>query len=136
MPYELPSWSFIVWKGISRTASGFLYWSWNNIFGNTLCCEAFVADDFQTTAWKRNRADLSTASLTYCVKYLLQNGLSILHEKEGSISRFFLIYYSLMTYLSMMGLANCFLKYCTGLGFLVFRLCPGSLCLLCFTRTP
>lgn len=34
--------------------------------------------------------------------------------KRGKYTEiFFLIFYSLMTYLSALGLANCFLKYCT-----------------------
>lgn len=113
MPYELLSWSFFVWNGISRTASGLLYWIWNKIFGNTICCEAFVADDYQTTAWKRNKVDLSTASLWNTCKIALKNVLWILHEKEGNTERLFLTFYSLMTYLSALGLANCFFKYCT-----------------------
>lgn len=130
MPYELLSWSFFVWNGISRTASGLLYWIWNKIFGNTICCEAFVADDYQTTAWKRNKVDLSTASLWNTCKIALKNVLWILHEKEGNTERLFLTFYSLMTYLSALGLANCFFKYCTV--FLFFSLvCALVLCACC-----
>lgn len=65
---------------------------------------------------------------TLC-KTAFKNVLWILHEKEENIQRLFLIFYSLMTYLSTLGLTNCFLTCCT-FSFLSF-ICAVVLCPCC-----